>query len=366
MRRGAAAAAVLAAATVSIASAGVPDSTLQGDARLRVDLRERELPDADSHRLLLRLRVSATATLAPGLTLGLGLTTGDPDDPRVTDVELGGGRVRRPLELDQAWLAWRPGIAPGLALTAGRMAMPLLCVQDLVYDGDWRPDGLAAAWTTPAGDGWRPHVRAASLWITEAEGGDLAVAVAQAALEWKHGRDWRFLGGAGYHSVDDTAGSPPPLRADSAQGNTLRPTAATDPESCEVLAEDFRIVEVFSQLTWDPWFPVTVYGQAVRNTAASADAEAWLAGLSIGRTRAVGALELGWNVRHLAADAVLSALADSDFAGGGTDVEGHKIYARYHAFRDVVAGVAWFDGVRDPEGVRLRETLWQVDLSMRF
>jgi hypothetical protein len=359
-------AAVVAAAAVQTAVAEGPDCTLQGDARMRWDLRESGLPDVDSHRLLLRLRVSATATLAPGLDLGLGLTTGDPDDPRVTDVALGDGRVRRPVQLDHAWLTWRPESAPGLALTAGRMAMPLLCVQDLVYDGDWRPDGLAAAWTTPAGDGWRPHVRAAALWLTESAGDTLPIYAAQAAAEWRRGVDWRFLGGAGFHVVDGADGQPPALDTPSAAGNTLRPSDPTDSGSPAALAEDFRIAEAFAQLTWDPWVPVTVYAQAVRNTAASNEDSGWLAGVTLGRARAVGAIEVGWNVRGLEADAVLASLADSDFAGGGTDVEGHKVYARYHAFRDILAGIAWFEGIRDADGLRMRERLWQIDLTVRF
>ncbi len=360
------AAAWLGAGLTATAGAAPPDLTLSGDARARLELRDSRLPDAEDERFLLRVRAAATITAAPGLTLGAGMTTSDEDDPRVSDVVVGNGGVRKPVRIDQAWLAWRPEGAPGLALTAGRMAMPLLCVQDLVYDGDWRPDGVAVSWSPPATGVWRGHLRTGAFRMTESGPDDLQLYAAQAAAEWKRGVDWRFLGGAGYHAVDEAAGQPPPLDSTSAAGNTLRPAGPEIPGPAAVLAEDFRTVEAFAQLTWDPWFPVTVYGQAVHNIAASDNAGGWLAGLTLGRARAVGALEIGWNVRALEADAVLASLADSDFAGGGTDVEGHKAYVRVHAVKDVFAGVAWFDGIRDPDGARLRETLWQFDLTVRF
>lgn len=359
------AAAVAAGAWAAEPAAEPPAYSLQGDVRTRLELRDTSLPGLDESRLLLRARVSVEATLAPGLALGIGLTTGNPDDSRVADAVLGDGAAKEPVRLDLAWIAWRPEAAPGLALTAGRMAMPLLCVQDLVYDGDWRPSGLTASWSPPR-EGWRPHLRAAAFWLTESEGENLRLYAAQAAAEWRRGVEWRFLGGAGLHAVDGAAGQPPPLDDASAAGNTLCPADPAEPDSPAVLAEDYRPLEAFAQLTWDPWFPITVYGQAVCNTAAGDDNDGWVAGLTLGRARAVGALELGWNLRRLEKDAVLSALADSDFGGGGTDVEGHKVYARYHVLKDLLAGVTWFDGLRDPGGRRLRETLWQFDLTVRF
>lgn len=366
MSRSASAGLLLSAALAATAGAEPTSWTVQGELRPRLELRDSSGGGTDDDpRYLLRIRVAAEATVAPGLSLGLGLTTGHPDDPRVTDVVLGDGAVEDPVRLDLAWIAWRPEAAPDLALTAGRMAMPLLCVQDLVYDGDWRPTGFAAAWSPPR-EGWRPHLRAAAFWLWETGGDALPLYAAQAAAEWKRGVEWRFLGGAGLHAIDGAAGEPPPVDLASAAGNTLRPADPADPSSPAVLARDYRPLEAFAQLTWDPWFPITVYGQAVCNTAIDRDNDGWVAGLTLGRARAVGALELGWNFRRLEADAVLSSLADSDFAGGGTDVEGHKLYARYRILKDLLAGIAWFDGLRAPDRQRLHETLWQFDLTLRF
>lgn len=347
-------------------AAGAPDSAFHGDGRVRLELRDSDLADAASHRLLLRVRAGANVTLAPGLALGLGLTTAGADEARVTDVEPGDGPLSRPVALDQAWIAWRPDAVPGLALTAGRMNQPMLCVQDLVYDGDWRPDGVAAAWSPGVRGPWRPHVRAGALWLTGSATDDLALAAAQAAAEWRRGEEWRVLGGAGFHAFEDTAGREAPAADSRAAGNSTRTCGSGAPCGRAVLSQDYRVAEAFAQLTWDPWVPVTVYGQALRNTAASDETAGWLAGVTLGRARAVGAVEAGWNVRRLEADATLAAAADSDFAGGGTDVEGHKVFVRWHAVRDVIAGLTWFDGVRDPDGDRRRERLGWIDVLVRF
>ena len=366
LRKVAAPAAALVLAAARAGAADAPDSALHGDARVRLELRDSTLPDAASHRLLLRARAGVTATPAPGLSLGLGLTTAGPDAARVTDVELGHGPPPRPVALDQAWIAWRPDAVPGLALTAGRMNQPLLCVQDLLYDGDWRPDGFAASWSPRPRGPWRPHVRAGALWLTGTDLDDLALGAAQAAAEWRRGDEWRFLGGAGFHAFEDTAGRDAPAADGPAAGNSTWTGGRCAPCGRPALTRDYRVAEAFAQLTWDPWVPVTVYGQALRNTATSDEAAGWLAGVTLGRARAVGAVEIGWNVRRLEADATLAAAADSDFAGGGTDVEGHKVYVRCHVVRDVLAGLTWFDGVRDPDGARLRERLGWIDVTVRF
>jgi hypothetical protein len=292
---------------------------------------------------------------------GLALRTGDADDPREPDAALGGLEPSPEPRLDLAWIRWTPEAAQGLALTAGRMAMPLLNVRDLLFDADWNPSGAAVAWS-PGGDAWRPHLRGAAFGLFEQSDRDLWMGSGQAAIEFRRGPDWRAIGGAGFHVID-AAGHPIELDRPSAGGNASRPTGG---ENAAEWTRDYRIVETFAQVTWDPWFPVTIYGHAAVNTAVSDDKTGWLAGVTLGRARAIGALELGWNVRSLEADAAFSALADSDFAGGGTDVEGHAFHARYHAIRNVWIGVEWLAGLRDPDGERRSDHLWRADLTVRF
>ena len=56
---------------------------------------------------------------------------------------------------------------------------------------------------------------------------------------------------------------------------------------------------------------------------------------------------MGWAYQELEADAVYAILTDSDFAGGGTDSQGHKLSASYSLNEKVKLGATLFLNDRD-------------------
>ena len=50
-----------------------------------------------------------------------------------------------------------------------------------------------------------------------------------------------------------------------------------------------------------------------------------MAGATLGKAKDKGSWQFDYNYRDLEADAVVGAFSDSDFAGGGTGAEGHKL-----------------------------------------
>ena len=329
---------------------------LNADARYRfetVELQGRP-DDRDS---LLRLRAGAEAALGDEAGAALRLSTGG-HDPAANDQELGepwaGGRI------DLGYLKWNPAAAGGLTLLAGRMEKPFLCVQDLVWDGDFNPDGIAAKYIVPGeGADWLFNAGGftADLW-SDADG--VRFLSAQAAVRLKPMEDAHVLLGLGAYDFDGGRGSGP-LYGNRAFGNSTTGTGRA-----AVFAEDYREVEAFGEASADLLIRITAYGQYVVNSALGTGNDGWLAGLCLGRAKAVNSLEVGYNYRRLGADAVVGVLTDSDFAGGGTDAEGHKVYARYQATTRLQFGLAWFADTLHPGGAERDFHRFQADVACRF
>ncbi len=342
------------AAAIAAGGVSADDPAFRLDLRLRAEAAKEASADADSRGRFKALGSSEWSP-ATGWTLDVAAGTGRRGDPREPDWIIGDGPADPLLRLQRLEVRWGPTFVRGLRISAGRLAQPLMCVQDLVYDGDWSPTGAALAWESPAGE-WQWHGRLASFHLVETSDPEWRLYAGQAALEWRRAPTWRAVGGIGLHSHDDPEGRRAPLGVPSARGNSLRNGR---------LAEDYEVAEAFGLLAWDPWWPLTLYGQVVRNTAADRRRDGWLAGVSFGRSRAVHGIEIGWNFRRLEADATPSALADSDFGGGGTDVSGHRLYARWRVHEHAWLALAWMAASRPARG-GARHDLGQVDFVVRF
>lgn len=340
-----------AACLLAAGDTGRAETAWRGDARLRAE-RQTDGGTASDLRLRCRFRWEADWVHEDGWAAGVGIGSGLRGDPRVPDTVIGDGRADPTLRLNLAWAQWRPGARGDLTVTAGRLRMPMMAVQDLLFDGDWNPVGASARWESADG-AIRLHGRAGAFLLADMGDPGWRFHALQGAIEWRREMTWRLLGGASFYFHEDARGRRLPLPA---AGNTLLASGR--------LAEDFHVVEGFGQATWDPWLPLTIYGQAAINAAASRERVAWLAGVSAGRARAVGGVDVGWNYRRVEADATPSSLSDSDF--GGTDIAGHRVYARWQPVRNVWLALTWIHARRDRNGADERRELWQADLQTRF
>ena len=111
--------------------------------------------------------------------------------------------------------------------------------------------------------------------------------------------------------------------------------------------------------------PVSIFGTYLQNVASgvSDDDTAWVIGVQYNKAKAPGT----WDVRYLymdqQKDAVVSALTDSDFIGGGTGGRGHELNFNYVLAKNVSTGVSLFStetaGDADFQMV-------QLDLQLKF
>jgi hypothetical protein len=242
---------------------------------------------------------------------------------------------------------------------------------------------------------------------------------AQVGLDWKIAKDFTAKMAVAYLDYDNIEGelSDPftPLNA-SDQGNTdaSRPSFAQKGNTYFAIRnivpnasnnfgttnqfQYFGLASKFTQVTltgkldysrFEP-FHVILSGEYVKNTAFDEqDIEskavnnrgpaatgtgkfeggdtAWIVNLRLGSP----ALEKRWdwaidlNYRHVESDAVVDGFADSDFGGGGSNVQGYTLGGLLALSPDVNFGIRWMSA-NEIAGPPLKSDVLQIDLNSRF
>jgi hypothetical protein len=95
--------------------------------------------------------------------------------------------------------------------------------------------------------------------------------------------------------------------------------------------------------------------------------EAWILGLRFGKPKFEKAWDwsLGFNYRHVESDAVVDGFVDSDFGGGGTNVEGYTVYGSLALSPNVWFGVRWMSA-DEIAGPPLKTDVLQVEVNGKF
>ncbi len=340
----------------------------KGDLRYRMEWIDRKDWDHARRRDRLRIRIGLDADLGDGLSLRGQLASGS-DDPVSANQTLGSSFTGKPVRLDLAYLDWKPE-GTGYEVQAGKVPLPFICVSDMIWDpavnpegmgGFWKQDTDLAVWTAQAGY-W---------WITEDPlDTDTFLYTGQVSAQWKLAPDLRLLTGGSAYVYDSLQGQSM-LYGGKSYGNSTVDLNAAQAESEDyepdlTFAEDYSLVEGFTQLDWDAFIPVTLYAHTVSNLAADDENFGWLAGVTFGRARAVRSMEAGFNYRSVQKDAAVGAFTDANSGGGGTDVEGFRFYLRYQATRALQLAASFYLQKLDPDGQNLDYGRVQLEALARF
>ncbi|MBC7980128.1 MAG: putative porin, partial [Armatimonadetes bacterium] len=245
----------------------------------------------------------------------------------------------------------------------------------------------------------------------------------QIGIDWKIDEDWSAKIGVSYYDFQNIEGrlSSPfvPLSSSDAgdtdstrpafaqRGNTyfpirnITPTAANNFGTINQfqyygLATPFRNVTLTGKVDYDGWNPIRVsaLAEVIKNVAYDGGAlnanavnnrgpdpdgagpllgsydggdMAWYLGFQIGKPQ----LELwgDWIVnlgyRYVESDAVVDGFTESDFGGGGTNVQGFHIGSTFAITPKVKAGIRWLSS-DEIAGAPLKSDTLQVDLSAKF
>jgi hypothetical protein len=243
---------------------------------------------------------------------------------------------------------------------------------------------------------------------------------AQLGFDWKITKEVQLKLAAAYYDFQDIEGklSDPfvPLTASDAgntdtsrpsfaqKGNTYRairniiPTIDNDFGTTRQfqyfgLASEFRNLAFTGRLDLNYFEPVQIsfLGEFVKNTAwdeheidavavnnrgvlddLSLDRyeggdTAWIAGIRVGKMKFEKAWDwvLGISYRHVESDAVVDGFVDSDFGGGGTNLEGYTLYGSVALSPNTAFAVRWMSA-NELAGPPLKTDVLQIEFNGKF
>ncbi len=335
-----------------------------GDLRYRYESIDEE-GKTKRQRDRIRTRLGLNAVVTPELSLGFRLATGSPD-PISTNQTLSDSFSRKSLDLDLAFFDYHD-VAGSFRLVGGKMNNPFFAPAggkgQLIWDGDLTPEGVALQLSGTKGS-VKPFFNAANFWVAErSDKSDTKMLGAQAGLKGTFTKGSWTIGGS-YFDYSNISGMPTLVDLKKGFGNSV----TKDADNNTFYANDYKMLEAFAEITFKgPGIkkPISFYGDWVKNQDAPANDTAWQIGVSYGETKAAHDWQLAWDYKRVEKDAVLGALTDSDFAGGGTDGKGHRFGFTYQITSAASAALTYLlndKGLGDPKDYRRL----QLDFNFKF
>ncbi|MDP6675002.1 MAG: putative porin [Gammaproteobacteria bacterium] len=295
---------------------------ISGDFRYRYENIDEESKD-ERNRSRIRARTAIKAALLNDIEVGFGLATGS-EDPVSANVTIGGGGSSKEINLDLAYASWT-GLS-NTVLTGGKFKNPFIRPggNGLLWDGDWRPEGLTAGW-----DNGRFFGTAFGTWLDgDSKGGSEFAWGVQGGFKADLSGTTVMIG-ASYFDIGAEGEQTVFGEPDEFFGNSGTCVDPVTPADC-TYDYNYEEVEVFVEVaTRIAGQAVKFFADYVQNQDADDNDTGWAAGVKLGKAKDTGKWEAGYLYQDLEADAVFGLLTDSDFGGGGTDNKGHRMYIGY-------------------------------------
>jgi len=348
---------------------------LKGDLRYRYENIDDETKDVEQQRDRIRARLGVFAKVNKDVDAAIQLTTSGSElngqgDPVSGNQTLTGGGSKKPVYLDLGYIDYHPEMLKGLDVIGGKMSNPFITVADNIFDGDYNPEGLALKYKT--GDEVQFLANAAYHWLEERSGSeDEAMQYgAQAAVKYNKDEDNYAQVGGSYYGTENLEGERLLDNSSAARsksfGNSTVKSVAADGTTNSLYASEYNVMEAFAEAGFMIGIPSRVYASYSVNDDAETDDTGYLIGVTLGKAKDPGTFEGGYNWRSIEKDAVLGALADSDAGGGGTNIEGHKLFVRYQALKNLQLSATYFMDKKDPDGKDTDYDRLQVDAIAKF
>jgi hypothetical protein len=315
------------------------NTVVSGDIRVRQEniSIENNDPERNQDRQRVRARVAVVSQVSPDVEAGVRIASGNSNDARSTNQDLNNYFTKKDLWLDRAYVNYHPTEVPGLKVVGGKMAQPWVNVDEMIWDGDVNPEGIASLYSHKFGPAelfgstgaftLKDNVNGNGVQFTD----DLRLISAQVGVRFTLADNYKFMAGGSlyhYHLDGDSPVVPPATLGLSANGNT---------------STQFQLYEGFTQLdiTGLP-VPLTFWGQYVKNPNANGPQSdndmGWLAGF---KTK-IWNISLLYSYRDVQRNAVVGAFTDSDFADGFTGSRGSKFQIQYPISKNFMFSTQYF------------------------
>ena len=303
---------------------------IKGDIRYRHELIDEENVDRRIRpRMRTRLNLNAQATDDLNIVFQL---AGGGDSPVSTNQDLGKAFSTKDIRLDMAYFDWKCPKLKGLNVIGGKVKYPFYSVgkSQLLWDTDVRPEGLSAKYTTSR-NSFEILTGLYTFIVDERKAGDDTWLVGgQGGFKYT-ASSFYVTGVAGYYTFTETKGNPSFYNASKSMGNSV--------DADGNYTNDFNDVQAFGEIgTKSFGFPTAIHADFVVNTGADEDNQAYL----IGFTLKPNSWSFLYDYRHLEKDAVIGALTESDFLGGGSNGQGHKFVVGYTVSKSVKLGATYY------------------------
>jgi hypothetical protein len=320
------------------------------------------------HRIRARLMLEAILNGEWGL--GFRIASGSAD-PTSTNQTLDNSYSSKEIWLDLAYFDYHPAAVKGLNVFGGKIKNPFYQAgkHQLIFDGDVNPEGIAVVLERPLNDRDTIRLAGGGFWVDEGsgDGGDPSLFGAQALIKHKIGNPDTVSAGVSYYDYGNIKGYG---NLPGTWGSSTSFLGNSNTGVGGVYTQDYDLLEAFGEYqTKYGATPVSVYGSWVQNTAATTGEDTgWLIGGTFNKAKDPGSWQLSYIYRDLEADAVLGALSDSDFIGGGTDGKGHTFGFAYQVKGNVQAALTYFlnEDRANTAGRSFDYRRLQADLKFKF
>ncbi len=329
------------------------------DLRLRTEYfdNEDQSSTVDRLRFRYRLRLGFEAKFTDWATAGFRLASGSASDPVSTNETMDDMFQKDPIQIDLAYITVRPMNAEWIAITGGKMNNPMWqpgFASPLLYDYDVTPEGVAEQLTWKLGRDQRHtlFVNASQFVINEIANSsdtDGYLFDTQGGVDMKFGKDIknpvvRAKLAGGFFWTDNAAVTNAIPNNSPTRGNSVKPNGS--------YLADFAVIHAEGEVAWQLRdAPVlgtpavlTVSGGYVKNiqeafetlsgattNIAPDQTQGWSVQAQFGSAKKKGEWQVAYQYKYLEADAVMDAVADSDWGTvGGTDRKGHVVKAAYN------------------------------------
>jgi hypothetical protein len=328
-------------------------------------------PQRQQDRQRVRARVGFVSQVTDEVEAGVRIASGNSNDARSTNQDLNNYFVKKDLWLDRAYVNWHPSDVPGLKLIAGKMAQPWVAEDQLIWDDDVNPEGIASLYSRKFG-GVEVFGSTGAFTLQNNVNGngnqftdDLRLISAQLGTRFAPTDNIKVtLGGSLYHyHLDGDSPLVPPNPA-----ATLRLSANGNTTSQFQLYEGFGDVDIGGLKIADMPLPLKFYGQYVKNPNANGPQSDEDMGWLLGVKTTVWRFGLNYNYRNVQRNAVVGAFFDSDFANGFTGSRGSKYQVSYPIAKNFTFWTTYFRTESNTASTQAGSDVntWQIDVVASF
>lgn len=346
---------------------------MNGDFRTRYEAFDFEdSGTASRSRFRYRARFGITAVMKDNFEVGIRIGSGDLDsgvptggiDPLSNNQSFQNNGSKKGIFLDLAYGKWSPlnNAEWTGSFTAGKMENPFLFPSTMMFDRDYTPEGAAGELSFRPDADNTLKLTGAGFVLDERSGNKDNPYLAAAQMRWDSTWSKHFSSSLGVSAwMIGNGGGTNLANVQVPNQNSGNTRVGTQ------LVNDYTPVQADISLTYTKesfpmypgTFPITMFGEYIKNTAVSDRDQGYAAGLTLGKSGKKGTWDVSYQYRHVEGDASYEEFTESDFGANylnalspsstgnsgyrpGTNVKGHILKAQYSPYDSFTLGVTYF------------------------